>query len=497
MNLKTLSIICILGALSACQSVEKNTSPDIAIKALKIQETNWQSQAKKLTFANDNWLEELNDPRLKKYVDIALKNNFNLQASEAQLAAQLKNARINAARLFPTLDFVLRRNEVESQQANAVDNSSASNSNPVTDTSTLSSGSSTTYTGNFNVSWEIDIWQRLNAQRKASIKTSQATAADFQAARLSLVASVTRAWFNLNSLKLRIDIAEKRLSTIKESLEIVEEQYLNGSQSALNVYLNRTDYASQQANIIDLKNTLESAIREFRVLLGEYPNLDISFDAKLPSITKPVPAGLPADLIMRRPDVLADLYEWQSSAYDAAAAQRARYPSFSLTASYGVTSQSLSTLDEQSLLLNLLNSITVPIFRGGQLKAQAEAATFLQNASFKLYLSTLLRSFNEVENALSSEIALKARLTFLDQAASLSESGYELALEQYTTGISSYETVLEARRRWFSAQVEVVNLKNALLQNRVALNLALGGDFISKSTLDAAPLKTKQTSLTK
>ncbi len=495
MNRKILSIVCLVFALSACQSVEKNTSPDIAIDALKIQDVSWQSQVKRLAFANDDWLQELNDPRLKHYVDIALKNNFNLQASEAQLAAQLKNARINAARLFPSLDFVLRRNKIESQQANSVNNSSANNSNPVTDTSNVTSGSS--YTGNFNVSWEIDIWQRLSAQRKASVKNSQATAADFQAARLSLVASVTRAWFNLNSLKLRIDIAEKRLTTIKESLEIVEEQYLNGSQSALNVYLNRTDYASQQANIIDLKNTLQNAIREFRVLLGEYPNLDISFDAKLPTILKSVPAGLPAELIMRRPDVLADLYEWQSSAYDAAAAQRARYPSFSLTASYGVTSQSLSTLDEQSLLLNLLNSITVPIFRGGQLKAQAEAAKFSQDASFKLYLATLLRSFNEVENALSSEISLKDRLAFLDQAASLSESGYELALEQYTTGISSYETVLEARRRWFSAQVEVVNLRNAILQNRIALNLALGGDFTSKSKSGAYSAKTKQTSLTK
>ena len=495
MKLKTLSIVCSLFVLSACQSIEKQTSADVAIDKLNVQTANWQAQAEKLQFANNNWLTNLNDPRLEKYIRIALKNNFSLQANESQLAAQIQNARIVSSQLFPRVDFLLRRNSIESAAVNAANNSPAANTNPITDTS--STTNSVTYDANFNISWEIDIWQRLSSQKKASAKTTLATAADYEAARLSLVAAVARAWFNLNSLKLQVDIAEKRLLTIKESLEIVEEQYLNGSQSALNVYLNRTDYASQQANILELKDSLESAIRNFRILLGEYPNLSVSFDAELPEISAPVPAGLPAELVMRRPDVLADLYTWQSTAYDTAAAKRARYPTFSLTASYGSSSTSLSTLDEAGLLLNLLNNLTLPIFRAGQISSQIKASEFLQEASFKNYLSTLLTSFNEVETALSTEKSLKARLKLLLEAQSLAESGFRLALEQYTAGISSYETILEARQRWFSAQTDAVNLRNAVLQNRIDLNLALGGDFESPQSTQTKGLNKKTDAVVK
>ena len=492
MKLTTLTITCLAFTLTACQSIEKRITADEAINKLQLQETTWQAQAEQLQFANDNWLKNLNDPRLEQFVRIALKNNFSLQASESQLAAQIQNARQVSSQLFPRIDFLLRRNSIENEVANSASNSPANNTDPISDTSTTFEG--VTYDGNLNISWEIDIWQRLTAQKKASAKTSLATAADYEAARLSLVAAVARAWFNLNSLKLQVDIAEERLTTLKESLEIVEEQYLNGSQSALNVYLNRTDFIAQQATILELKESLYSAIRSFKVLLGEYPNLAIDFNAELPAIDNAVPAGLPADLVMRRPDVLADFYAWQSSAYDTAAAKRARYPAFSLTASYGASSDSLSTLDEASLLLNLLNNLTLPIFRGGQIKAQIKASEFLENASFKTYLATLLTSFNEVETALSTELSLKKRLTLLISAESLAEAGYNLALEQYTSGISLYDSVLEARQRWFNAQTNVIDLRNAVLQNRIDLNLALGGDFeenIEQNTHNK-PLKTTE-----
>ena len=480
MKTKAISLVCIFSFLGGCQNFNQTVSSENAIEALKLEKATWSSQINKLRFDNDDWLKNLNDPRLNQYVDIALKNNFSLQANASQLAAQLKNVRISAARLWPSLDFSFRKNKIENETSlstnNSVDNTSSSAS---ANNVTINSNSS--YDTSLNISWEIDLWQRLTAQKKADAKSAQASAEDFQAARLSLVASVARAWFNINSQKLRVDIAEKRLSTIKETLEIVEEQYINGSQSALNVYLNRADYSSQQANILEIKNALHSSIRDFRILLGEYPNIDLNLNAKLPEITQPVPAGLPAELVLRRPDVKADLYEWQATAYDAAAAHRARFPTFSLTASYGASSDRLSTLSDKSLLWNIVNNISQPLFKGGELKARADAAKYLQDASFKLYLSTLLNSFNEVETALSTETNLKQQLILIIDAESLNQSGYELALDQYREGITSYLNLLEAQRRWFDAQTQLINLKNNLLQNRITLNLALGGDFKTKA----------------
>ena len=467
MKIRILIIICLSALLSACQTFDRIVTPIAAVKELDLVNKSWNSQVESLQFANDNWLNNLNDERLEKYISIALKNNFSLQSSQAQLAAQLEYAHIAAASLYPTLGFTVNRSRSQTEQAISPDGTSQ-------DTSVVTN---TSYSGNFNASWEVDVWNRLSAEKKSSSKSAQATAADYQAARLSLVASVARAWFNLNSIKLQIDIAEKSLATIKESLEIVEEQYLNGTQSALNVYLSRSDYITQQASILELRSTLDTAIRDFKVLLGEYPDISLAFDAKLPEIVNEVPAGIPAELVMRRPDVLADFFTWQATAFDTDAAERALYPSFTLTGSFGTSSDSLSTLDEKSLLLNLVGGLTQPIFQAGKLKAQAQAARYLEFASFKSYTATLLSSFNEVETALAEEKTLNSRLALLTEVALLAESGYNLGLDQYTSGVSSYDTVLDARSRWFNAQTQVVNLKNAILQNRIALNLALGGDF--------------------
>jgi len=476
MKFGVFSTIVFTTFLSACQTIDSGIKPDDVVDELNAEinfkQKTWNSQAAALDFNNDNWLFKLNDERLLEFVDIALKNNFSLVASEARLAAQLESARISAANLLPTVGLSVNASRGQSEQPVPSENGQKNTSNVIT---------SNNFSGNLNVSWEIDVWNRLSAQTKSSNSQVQATAADYQAARLSLVASVARAWFNINSIKLQIDIEQNSLLTIKEALEVVEEQYLNGSQSALNVYLGRTEANTQKARIIELQNTLNTAIRDFKVLLGEYPDISLSFDANLPSLDSSVPAGLPSELIMRRPDVLADFYTWQSSEYDTDAAERALYPSFSLTASLGNSSDSLSTLDEKSLLLNLMGGLTQPIFQAGRLKAQVRANEYLAFASFKQYIATLLASFNEVESALASENSLTERLTLLNNVESLANAGFNLALDQYTGGISTYDTLLDARSRWINAQLQVVSLQNALLQNRISLNLALGGDFDTTS----------------
>lgn len=459
-QLKIIHLALLSILLSACQSIPQKYAADSALEVLKINEqTAWQGQKSSTQFNNQGWLTNLNDERLNEYIQIALKNNFDIKNSEARLAAQLRQIRISASSLWPSINFNLQENRAETE----LDNQQIA--------------TSSSYNGNLSIAWEIDLWQKLSAQKKAVARTAQASAEDFQAARLSLAATVARTWFNINELKLRLNIEEERLATIKETLEIVEEQYTSGQQSALNVYLNRSDHISQQARVLELRNTLESSIRSFKVLLGEYPNIDLDFSASLPSITESIPAGLPAELVIRRPDVKADLYKWQSAAYDASAAQRARLPSFSLTASYGASSDELKTLDEKTLLWNLINNLSLPLFKGGQLQAQAEAARFLKDANFNNYLSTLLTSFNEVETALSTEKTLFDRAKLIEQAESLAADGYKLALDQYRSGIITYTNLLDSQRRWFDARSQLVILRNSILQNRIALNLALGGDF--------------------
>jgi len=411
---------------------------------LQIQGTSWQAQNKankdSVTndFINNGWLSNLNDTRLNHYIDLALENNFSLLKSQNQVVAKLRQTRINSAALWPSVNLNIRQNKSETE--------TPSSTTPQTTPSTISTNS--VFTGNLGISWELDLWQKLSSQSKSSVSDAKASELDFDAAKLSLVATVARTWFTINELKLNLDIEIQRLQTIKDSLSVVEEQYTSGQQSALNVYLNRIDLLNQQNAVSNLKNNLENTIRNFKVLLGQS-------------------------------DVQASLFRWQSKTYSAVAAKRSRLPSFSLTANYGASSDELKTLDEKTLLWNIINNLTVPLFNGGQLKAQADAAELLKEAEFNSYLSTVLTSFNEVETALSNELSIQAQIERLTEVVVLAESGYSLAKDQYGSGLIDYTNLLSSQRRWFDAQSRLVSLKNTALQNRIALNIALGGRFNS------------------
>lgn len=468
--LPLISLSLIAGCQNLPLSAEIENNPKSTVE--KIQDSveissTWQSVSSNANdsnqpFNNSGWLLTLNDDRLEQFVQTALNNNPDLRASAASLQASIQNAKATGANLWPQLGASLNRNRVQTE-------------NP-TDTSAPPTYS-TSYTGSYNISWEIDIWGKLNASRKAAILDAEAQQANYAAAELALVANVARAWFNLNTLQMRLDIANKRLESQKSTLLVIEDNYKSGLNSALEVYLNRTDLALQKSSIVELEDSLEQATRAFKQLLGEYPSSRMTFESKLPTLVGNVPTGLPSELLQRRPDVLASLRQWQASELNAKAASRARLPSFSLTGSYGASSNELRFLDQKQLLWNLVNNLTLPLFQGGRLTAQAKQAKFLQDANFENYVSTLLNSFTEVENSLSTEQALLKRFKAIKDAAYYSESGYELALEQYQSGLINYTTLLESQRRWFDAQSNLIDLKNNLLQNRIALYLALGGDF--------------------
>ena len=472
-------ILSLLTLLAGCQNIPTLSESDAEekINASFTIAPEWQSgitnTGKKNTDTsietnnNSGWLLTLNDDRLEQFVQTALNNNPDLRASAANLQASIQNARVTGANLLPQLDLDFNRSRTQTEN---------------TDDTSTTPIYTTAYTRSLNVSWEIDIWGKLNASKKAAVLDAETERANYAAAKLALVANVARAWFNLNALKLRLETAELRLDSQQNTLSVIEDNYKSGLDSALEVYLNRTDLAIQESAIIDLQDSLAQATRAFKQLLGEYPSSNIDFESKLPLLDANIPAGLPSDLLKRRPDVLASLRQWQASELNTKAASKARLPSFSLTASYGGSSEELRFLDQRQLLWNLVNNLSLPIFQGGRLDAQAKQAKFLQDASFENYVSVLLNSFTEVENSLNTEQALQKSFNATKNAAFYSESGYQLALDQYQSGLINYTTLLESQRRWFDAQSNLIDLKNDLLQNRIALYLALGGDFASQQS---------------
>lgn len=469
MRVITFSAIFMGLIVSGCTTIDRDHSQKAivasATNAITLTpEQSWQSSPSNPHTDNapqhipvvDHWLKTLNDERLTNYVNSALNNNRDLQADAAALAAAFESANISASQRRPTVNANAQQNYTQA---------------------TSSSDYDTSYTHSLSLSWEADIWSKLSVEHQSSVLSAESQQSLYNASELSLVANIARRWFAINADRLKLTIDEKRLANQKNTLSIIEEQYQSGRSGARDVLLSRSDVATQQAAIFSAKDQLEQSIRTFKRLLGEYPNLDLQFDAELPSIDQPLPAGLPSELLLRRPDVVASMKQWQASSLDVESAEKARFPSFALTASYGESSDSLLRINASDLIFSLVNNITVPLFQGGRLQSRVAQAQHLADANFQRYVSTLLTSFEEVESTLGAEKYLQQRLSALKQAALSAEEGYELAFEQYQSGLIEYTDLLDFERRWFSAQSDIVSLQNALLQNRVNIHLALGAPY--------------------
>ena len=453
--LNKLAMVCCLLLLNGCASHFKsfNDEPDINIPE------NWQAQEVQASFKSHNWLADLNDDTLNEYVAIALKQNYNLKASAARLSASFNQIKINTATLLPSASLNVNRN----RSKNFI------NDQEIRDN---------TYSGSFDIRWEADVWGKLNQRRKFALFSAKAQKANYVAARLSLATNVAKAWYNLNSAKLLLNVANLRLASFKKTAQIIEDNYKSGTLTALDVYLSRTDVETEVSNLADAEFVYIQNIRTFKRLLAEYPTVDNDLDAQLPIIEKHVPAGLPSELLTRRPDIIASRASWQADLSSAKSAHRARFPSFSLTGSISDNQANASDLfDSDNLIWNIIGGISQPIFNAGSLKAQQQQAYYTSEASFANYADTILNAYQEVENALSREHILKKQHAALIKAVDLADGGFNLALDQYQSGIVNYTTVLEAQRRVFNTLSNEIRLRNNLLQNRLDLHLALGGDF--------------------
>jgi outer membrane protein TolC len=201
----------------------------------------------------------------------------------------------------------------------------------------------------------------------------------------------------------------------------------------------------------------------------------------LPVMTDPIPSGLPSELITRRTDLQEAWLNLLAADADLAAAHKARFPSLSLVGSAGVTSAEFSDLLDTDLSVwSIAGSATQPLFNAGRLEAREEQAYARVRQAEQQYLNLVFNAFADVENAISRSVSLRERYeSFLD-AETNSRAALELALEQYQRGLVPYTTVLESQRQAFDAVETVVELRNLLLQNRIVLYLALGGEFATE-----------------
>jgi len=463
MKFTHILLLLLILLATACTSLNRDyDSEGLITKATKDIDLNrnqsWQSTSTvPATEATDYSFAVFNDEHLNRYIAKALSANRNLQSEAKSLAAAIESVNLSRAQQKPTVDGSIRQAYTKADGREG----------------------EVSYNTSLNLRWEIDIWSALSDQKKLSLLSAEARAANYQAARLSLAANIAKRWYAINADQLKLSISEKRLSNLESALSIVEEQYKSGRGAAMDIFLSRSDVVAQRARIASARNQQEQSIRTFKRLLGAYPNIDLDFKAALPELTQAVPAGLPSDLLQRRPDINVSMKQWQAAVLETRIADKARFPSFALTASYGASSDELLKASASDFVLNLVNNLTVPMFQGGRLASNLKQAELEAESAYQQYVESLLVSFEEVESALGAEHYLKQQLALLEQAETFARSAYELAFEQYQSGLIRYNNLLDFEQRWFTTQTDIITVKNSRLENRINLHLALGGDFVT------------------
>ncbi len=401
------------------------------------------------------WIDSFNDPALTSLVEEAQSNNRDLAAAAASVDRSWALARQAGAALSP--DISLSAGGAQSGNTD----SSATN---------LSLG--------LQVSWEADLWGRLQAGQRGAVAGAQAREADYQFAQFSLAAATAKAYFTAIEANLQADIARETVEILEETLRIVTVKYDNGMASAQDVSLTRSDLASARERVTTLDGSFRAALRALESLLGRYPGAELEVRSSLPDAPPRPPAGVPSELLERRPDIVAAERRVASAFNATAQARAARLPTVGLTADLGGASGSLSDLlDPSNVAWRAGASLLAPIFDGGRRREAVEIATADQERALAAYGQVALKAFSELEEYLDQGVVVAQRAVDLQEAAREADKAYRIARLRYEEGEEDLLSVLTIQQRVIRAKSALSSVDRLLLEQRVNLNLALGGSW--------------------
>jgi NodT family efflux transporter outer membrane factor (OMF) lipoprotein len=410
----------------------------------------WAAPAEDTGQVDDDWLATFDDPQLETLVAEALNlQNPNLRVLAAQVDRAQAAARLAGSALKPTV-------------ALGADLSGTAGPDSVEQTS-VGAG--------IGISWELDVWGRVQAGANAADESLRATVADFEFARQSLVANVAITWYLATELRLQADLAQEVVDLLAETVNLVETRQRVGQVGMQDVFLTRADLASAEDALQQAISGQQQARRALEILLGRYPAGEVETATELVPVPPPIDAGIPSDLLERRPDVIAADRRVASAFFLTEEARLAKLPSFSLTAGVGGNS------DLDGLIGDLAAGLVAPLYTGGALEAQLDIATADQDAAIAAYGATVLQALEQVEGSLTDEALLERREAFLSQSVNNNKQAYDLALKQYNVGQIDLLSVLQMQSRWIGARTGLLRVRNARLAERINLHLALGGSF--------------------
>lgn len=411
------------------------------------------------------WLDDFNSVKLTSLVTEAVGNSYDLAATRARVRQLEERAKIAAGDRLPTLDSGISTRRSQGLRG-----------------ATFRSVRANTFEFSLDLTWEVDLWGRLKNLRDAELDKLFAETNVYEASRFSLAANVAKTAFEIVESKQQLALTRRTLASLNTNLQILDSKLEAGDgddRTALDISLSRADQARAKSGILAEQRQLDAAKRTLETLLGRYPAGAIDGLNSLPGIPKRVPAGLPSELLLRRPDLLAAEARVDAALKELSATRKALLPAVRISGGTGTstTDEFGDLFDIQNLVWNIGQNLTRPLYQGGQLRSNIRLDEHQVEELAANYAETALTAFREVETALAGEHYLASQYEALAVASREARRAEQLSLDQYEKGLVDIITLLESQRRSFDAQSTYLAVQLQLLVNRVDLYLALGGDF--------------------
>jgi NodT family efflux transporter outer membrane factor (OMF) lipoprotein len=453
---KQASLLLLLAVAQGCALQSPPKSADIqqqSLPGLTVPEQ-WTAAGAQAGPVAAAWLATFNDSRLDALVAEAIENNPDLGVAAARVEVASRYVEAADSTLYPQVNLLARGGAEMGGDSSGLQG-----------------------VGLF-ADWELDLWGRVRSAKAAQQASYESVVADTEYARQSIAALVAKSYFLAVEAGVQQRLAESMVESADQLVSLNEQRLRVGRGDDYDAALSRANAATFRDSVEQFKLARSQALRALEALLGRYPSARVEVADELAPPPAAVPAGLPSELLERRPDVVAANRRVAAAFYGVEEAKAARLPKISLTGSVSdITSELFVLQERENPTWSAGGSLLLPVFTGGGLRSKVRIRTAEQRQAIADYGRIGVRAFGEVEDALAAESAADRRREILSVAATENARALELAQARYEIGSGNLIGVQQQQLAVHGSRSALVRVTTERLVQRVNLYLALGGGF--------------------
>lgn len=417
--------------------------------------------------ADDNWWQKFNDPLLDSLIGVAIRQNYSVQMAADRVAMAKAGLRIQQGSYSPTLGMTTGW----TRQQNSGN------------TSRLPQSVTQYASATVDMSWEIDVFGSIRNRVKSEKESLAASKEEYNAVMVSLCAQVASAYINLRELQQELEVVQKNCKSQLAVVQITEKRYETGLVSKLDVAQAQSVYYETKASVPMLEAGIIEYTNMLGILMGLYPSdvrplLETS--RPLPEYIEPVGIGLPANLLLRRPDIRSAQRQINAQAASLGASKSDWWPKVFVNGSIGFAAHDMNKLmNHNSLAYEIAPAISWNLFQGTKLIQATRLARAQLDETIRQFNQTVLTSVQEVDNAMSAYKNSIKQIVALREVVNQGRQTLDLSLELYKQGLTPFQNVLDAQRSLLAYENNLTQAKGSSLLNLIQLYQALGGGWAS------------------